>query len=146
MNFLRQNAIQIHSTHADLKAVLVERFNRTLLDLIKEPMYIEGKACWLNHLDAALEKYNNHVHRAIHMTPFEANDKQIPNVIPRNNKLPKFQVGDNVKVSDERNIHSKSYTTNWNTELFKKHKINPTNLVTYTLEDQDGEQVEGKKL
>ena len=26
-------------------------------------MYIEGKACWLNHLVAALEKYNNRVHR-----------------------------------------------------------------------------------
>ena len=29
------------------------------MDLIKEPMYIGGKACWLNHLDAVLEKYDN---------------------------------------------------------------------------------------
>ena len=51
LDFLKEQNIQIYSTNSDLKAVFVERFNRTLLDLIKEPMYIEGKACWLNHLD-----------------------------------------------------------------------------------------------
>ena len=45
-------------------------------------MYIKGKACWLNHLDAALEKYIIRAHHAIRMTPFEANNKLIPNVIP----------------------------------------------------------------
>ena len=43
LDFLKQNEIQIYSTNSDLKAVFVERFNRTLVDLIKEPMYIEGK-------------------------------------------------------------------------------------------------------
>ena len=42
LEFLRQNEIQIYSTNSDLKAVFVERFNRTLLSLMKEPMYIEG--------------------------------------------------------------------------------------------------------
>ena len=75
-----------------MKAVFVEGFIRTLLDLIKEPMYIEDKACWLNHIIRALDRYDNRVHHAIRMTPFEAsNDKLIPNLIPKlpNNNLPK---------------------------------------------------------
>ena len=52
-------------------------------------MYIEGKACWLNHLDAALEKYNNSVPGTTKMTPFEASNntgklathKLLPNLI-----------------------------------------------------------------
>ena len=44
------------------------------------------------------------------MTPFEANDKLIPNVLG-NDKLPKIQVGDFVTVPDKRNIYSKGYTT-----------------------------------
>ena len=73
-------------------------------------MYIEGTACWLNHLDTALEKYNNRVHHA--MTPFEtSNDKPIPSLIPSNNNrknsYPKLQVGDIVRVPDERNIVGK---------------------------------------
>ena len=71
MVFLEQIEIQIYSTNSDLKAVFVERFNRKILDLTKVPMYIEGKACWLNHLDAALEKYNNRVHGTTKTTPFE---------------------------------------------------------------------------
>ena len=158
LDFLKQNEIQIYSTHSDLKAVFVERFNRTLLDLIKEPMYIEGKACWLNHLDTAMEKYNIRVHGTTKMTPFEmsTNQKLIPNntegalrIKFKNTegalrKQPKFQVGDYVRVPDKRNLYSKVYTTNWNRELFKIHKINPTNPVTYGLVDENNEQIEGK--
>ena len=77
LDFLIEQNIHIYSTNSDLKAVFVERFNRTLLDLIKKPMYIEGKACWLNHLDTAMEKYNNCVHTTTRMTPFEANNQPI---------------------------------------------------------------------
>ena len=159
LHYLKEQNIQIHSTYSDLKAVFVKRFNRTLLDLIKEPMYIEGKGNWLNHLDAALDKYNNRVHGTTKMTPFEMSfcaDSRAtattasPNLIPNNdnnnhnNKLPKFQVGDFVRVPDKRNIYSKGYTKNWNRELFKIHSINKTNPVTYTLNDENGEIIQGK--
>ena len=145
LDFLKQNEIQIYSTNSDLKAVFVERFNRTLLDLIKEPMYIEGKGSWLNYLDTAMEKHNNHVHTTTRMTPFEANNQPIdPLTFVNNPKQPKFQVGDYVRVPDKRNLYSKGYTTNWNRELFKIHKINSTNPVTYGLVDENNEQIEGK--
>ena len=161
LHYLKEQNIQIYSTHSDLKAVFVERFNRTLLDLIKEPMYIEGKGSWLNHLDAALQKYNNRVHGTTKMTPFEAsNNSLLPSNNNNNNKVPrdssresyrsfaqsfaKFQVGDYVRVPDKRNIYSKGYTTNWNRELFKIHSINKTNPVTYTLNDENGEIIKGK--
>ena len=145
LDILKQNEIQIYSTHSDLKAVFVERFNRTLLDLIKEPMYIEGKACWLNHINSALDKYNNRVHTTTRMTPFEASNKPIdPPTFVNKPKQPKFQVGDYVRVPDKRNIYSKGYTTNWNRELFKIQKINPTNPITYTLEDENNEKIAGK--
>ena len=53
-------------------------------------------------------------------------------------------MGDYVRVPDKRNIYSKGYTTNWNRELFKIQKINPTNPITYTLEDENNEQIAGK--
>ena len=71
LHFLKQQNIQIYSTKSDLKAVLVERFNRTLLDLIKEPLYVKGKVNWLNHINNALEKYNNRNPGTTKMTPFE---------------------------------------------------------------------------
>ena len=71
------------------------------------------------------------------MTPFKmsTNQKLIPNKINfnytegalrkanlashKNNKQPKFQLGDYLRVPDKRNIYSKGYTTNWNGEMFK---------------------------
>ena len=152
LDFLKEQNIHIYSTHSDLKAVFVERFNRTLLDLIKEPMYIEGKACWLNHLDAALEKYKNRVHTTTKTTPFEANNtaklashKPIdPPTFINKPKQPKLQVGDYERVPDKRNIYSKGYTTNWSRELFKIEKINNTNPVTHFLVDKNNEQIKGK--
>ena len=153
LHYLKEQNIQLYSTNSDLKAVFVERFNRTLLDLIKEPMYIEGKGNWLNHLDAALQKYNNRVHGTTKMTPIEAtklhSKKPIdPPTFVNKPKQPcsfaKFQVGDFVRVPDKRNIYSKGYTTNWNRELFKIHSINKTNPVTYTLNDENGDIIQGK--
>ena len=111
-------------------------------------MYIEAKACWLNQLVNALEKYNNCEHTTTRMTPFEAsNNKLLPSNNNRtaklaphnNNKLLKFQVGDFVRDPDKRNFYSNGYTTNRNRALFKRHKVNPTNQVTYALEDENGE-------
>ena len=106
-----------------------------------------------------MDKNNNRVHGTTKITPFEmsfcaASQSAIraasPNLIPNNNinnhnnKLPKFQVGDFVRVPDKRSVYSKGYTTNWNRELFKIHKINSTNPVTYTLEDENKEIIQGK--
>ena len=117
LKFLKEQNIQIYSTNSDLKAAFVERFNRALLYFIKEPMYIEGKGNWLNHLDAASQKYNIRVHGTTKKTPFEmsfcaASHTAIPNPI-LNDKIklskfpPKFQVGDFVRVPDKRNLYSK---------------------------------------
>ena len=117
-------------------------------------MYIEGKGNWLNRLDAALQKYNNRVHGTTKMTPCEMvsnkpitnnNNNKLPKFLAASPKVPKFQVGDFVRVPDKRNIYSKGYTTNWNRELFKIHKINSTiNPVTYSLKDENNELIEGK--
>ena len=143
LHYLKEQYIQIYSTDSDLKAVFVERFNRTRLDLIKEPMYIEGKGNGLSHLDATLQKYNIRVHGTTKMTPFEMSfNKPIPNnnITAKlvSHKVPKFQVGDYVRVPDKRSVYSKGYTTNWNRELFKIHSINKTNPVTYTLNYENG--------
>ena len=108
-------------------------------------MCIECKGNWLNHINSALDKRNNRVQTTTRMTPFEANKKQIdPPTFIIKPKQPIFQVGDYVRVPDKRNIYSTGYTTNWNREPFKIHKVNKTNLVTYGLVNENNEQIEGK--
>ena len=43
LHYLKEQNIQIYSTNSDLKAVFVERFNRTLLDLTKNQCILRVK-------------------------------------------------------------------------------------------------------
>ena len=146
LNYLKQNEIEIYSTYSDLKAVFIERFNRTLIDLIKIPMYIQGTGNWLDCLQDSVEKYNNKKHSAIQMTPHQKSNS--PNICYENiskiKKEPKFKIDDFVRIPDKRNIFSKQSTTNWSRELFKIKNVNNTNPVTYTICDENQEIILGK--
>ena len=125
MDFSKQNEKEIYSTNSDLNTVFVEVFNRTIIDLLKEPMYIESKSNWLNHLELALKLYNNRKHSTMKWTPIQKSKEQIALLkchtqVKRN---PRSHVEDDVRVPDKRNIHSKNYTRNGNKKLSRNNQI-----------------------
>ena len=97
----------------------------------------------MNHLDAAVEKYKNCVYGTTRMIPFEMSNIIEPVHQSNNIYNTKFQVGGYDRVIDKRVLYSKGYTRNWSIELFKTNKINPTDEVTYTLEDENTQRIEG---
>ena len=80
----------LYSTYSDLKAVFIERFNRTLLHIINKPMFINGDGNWVNILNDAVVTYNNNIHSTINMTP-------IKYTFSFKNIKPKLNVGDYVR-------------------------------------------------
>ena len=138
--------IELYSTYSDLKAVFIERFNRTLLHIINKPMFINGDGNWVNILNDAVLTYNNNIHSTINMTPVDAsnNPDQVKYTFNFKNIKTKFKVGDYVRNADKRNIFSKGYTSNWNRELFKVNEVLKTQPPTYKIEDINGEIIEGK--
>ena len=145
-SLLKEYETKLYSTYSDLKAVFIERFNRTLLHIINKPMFINRDGNWLNILNDAVITYNNNTHSTINMTPVDASKNPVKfkySFIYRNIK-PKLKVGDYVRNADKRNIFSKGYTSNWNRELFKVNDILKTQPPTYKIEDMNGEIIEGK--
>ena len=57
--------------------------------------------------------------------------------------IPKFKVGDIVRISKYKHLFPKGYTPNWTTELFKVIRINITSPTTYLLEDIQGHPIKG---
>ena len=80
------------------------------------------------------------------MTPHQKSNS--PNICYENitkiKKAPKYKIGDFVRIQDKRGVFSKQSTTNWSRELFKIKNINNTQPVTYTIEDENHELIEGK--
>ena len=145
-SLLKEYETELYSTYSDLKAVFIERFNRTLLHIINKPMFINGDGNWVNILNDAVLTYNNSIHSTINMTPVDAsnNPDKVKYTFNFKNIKPKLKVGDYVRNADKRNIFSKGYTSNWNRELFKVNEVLKTQPPTYKIEDINGEIIEGK--
>ena len=60
-----------------------------------------------------------------------------------NDKDPKFQVGDYVRISKYKDIFAKGYTPNWSEEVFITSKIKNTVPWTYVINDLNGEEIIG---
>ena len=60
-----------------------------------------------------------------------------------NEKDPKFNVGDHVRISKYKNIFAKGYTKNWSEEVFVVSKIKNTVPWTYVISDLNGEPITG---
>ena len=140
------SGIELYSTYSDLKAVFIERFNRTLLHIINKPMFINGDGNWVNILNDAVVIYNNNIHSTINMTPVDAsnNPDKVKYTFSFKNIKPKLNVGNYVRNVDKRNIFSKGYTSNWNRELFKVNEVLKTQPPTNKIGDINGEIIEGK--
>ena len=106
--------------------MLIERFDRTLLQIINTPMFINGDGNWVSILNDAVVTYNHNIYSTINMTPVDAsnNPNKFKYIIPTSTKIkPKLKVGDYVRNANKRNFFSKGYTSNWNRELFKVKEV-----------------------
>ena len=72
-SLLKEYETKLYSTYSDLKAVFIERFNRTLLHIINKPMFINGDGNWVNILNAVIT-HNNNIHSTINKTPVDASN------------------------------------------------------------------------
>ena len=86
--------------------------------------------------------YNNTVHRTIKMKPIEVtSDSYAEYNEDSNEKDPKFEVCDRVRISKYKNISAKGYTPNWSVEVFVVSKIKDTVPWTYIISDVNGELI-----
>ena len=79
---------------------------------------------YIDKLDDIVNKYNNNTyHITIKMKPVNVKDNTYIHFGKEsNNKDPKFQVGDYVRISKYKNIFAKVYTPYWS-EVFITKKI-----------------------
>ena len=73
--FPNRNNISGYSPKTYFRAVFVERFNRTITNLLKKLVFEKGNADWISELQS-VKKYNNTIHRSKKITPLEASLKK----------------------------------------------------------------------
>ena len=108
-----------------LALFLRKRFNRTIRDLLKRPVFERGDANWIDVLPTITKQYNITIHSSTKLTPLQASLKKNEGLVYHNlldkRKIiqPNYQVNDLVRVAGLKITLSKSDTTNWSYKLYK---------------------------
>ena len=149
--FFKDNNVNLYHTNSHLKAVCIERFNKSLRELMMKEFVKNNNTIWYNILPKLIKIYNRY-HSTIRMKPVEvneSNEKYIKENIytyDKTSKNPKFKIGDLVRISlKRRSIFDKpSANIKWSEELFKIHSINRSNVITYKIKDMNNEIIKGQ--
>ena len=140
--WLKDNDIEMYSIHNEGKSVVAERFIRTLKSKINKYMTSILKKVYIDKLDDIVDEYNNTYHRAIKMKPVDIKDNTYIDFKREvNDKDPKFEVGDNVRISKYKNIIAKEYTPNWSEDVFVISEIKNAVPWTYVINDLNLEEI-----
>lgn len=145
--------ITIYSTYGESKSVVVERFIRTLKELITRKFTQTNSRDWVKILPSVLKFYNHKFHSTIQMSPTEASDPSNEPIIfarmymsnpekPKKKK-PRFKVNDQVRISRTKNVFEKGYEPNFSYEVFTVSEVLNTDPVTYKLVDYNGDPIAG---
>ena len=97
LKFFEDNNVKIYYTFSNLKDVFIERFNRSLRELMMKEFVKNNNTIWYNILPNLIKTYNNRYHHTIKMKPNnvnKSNEKHIEDTIYNyniTNKIPKFK-------------------------------------------------------
>ena len=148
---LKRHGIKFYtSENEDLKAAVVERFNRTLKTKMFRYFTYANTRRYVDVLSDLMHSYNNTHHRSIGMSPAEVgvdNERAVrARLYPTKSKSHrwKYDVGDRVRIAMQRRSFRKGYLGDWSEEIFEIVNRLPTAPVTYELADLGGERIKGK--
>ena len=140
-DFLNKNNIKLYSRNTSYGAVFAERFNRTIRDLLKRPVFEKGESNWIDVLPTITKQYNNRIHSSTKLSPKDASLKKnegfvFENLLDKRKKIkPKYQINHLVRVADLKKTFSKGDTTNWSDKLYKITEIINDTMPSYRLND-----------
>ena len=73
LKFFEDNNVKIYYTYSNLKAVIIERFNRSLRELMMKSFVKNNNTIWYNILSGLIKTYNNRYHHTIKIKPIDVN-------------------------------------------------------------------------
>ena len=148
---LKRKRIHFFTTNSEMKASIVERFNRSLKTRMWKYFTANNTHVYLDVLQDLVSAYNNSYHRSIGREPISVNLLNVGQVrrklygnlwrIP--SKKFKFKIGDQVRISKSRRTFKKGYLPNWTEEIFTISKIIPRSPLVYGIKDYHGEELQG---
>src|SRR5271156_4692837 len=134
---LTNNVIKFFTISSVYKAVVVERFNRTLKSKMWKYFTHTGSHRWLDVLPRLLLSYNASNHRSIGIAPDDVtyeNEMRLwgkqqnrgPQRVTQKDKHAVLRVGDTVRLSHVKKVFNKGYLPAWTDQVYTVTRLIPT--------------------
>lgn len=163
--FYNQRVSSVLKTHGtkhfsteneDLKASIVERFNKTLRGKIHRIITKSVKGKYLDQLGSVVRGYNETIHRSTGFKPinityenahevwFRLNERRAGFKSLPKKKKPKLKIGDHVRLARGKTTFERGYAQRWSIELFKIKQVHTNiNPIVYEIVDAAETPIKG---
>jgi len=148
---MKRKGIHFFVSNSDMKAAVVERFNKTL----KTPMWTyftdKNTTRYVDVLKEFVSSYNSSVHSSIGMAPKSVRPAHENTIWKRLYgdgaaaplKRKDIQAGELVRISKVKRTFEKGYLPNWSKETFHVAKTMRQPEALFEIHDKEGEEVRG---
>ena len=148
---MKRKGIHHFSTSGDTKASVVERFNRTLKQLLYRYFTVNNTLNFVPVLQDLVQGYNRSYHRSINRAPDEVTQDNSSDVwstlygkrTKGKWKKPRFEVGDRVRLNEKFRQFKKGNLPGWTEEVFVVSSVKKGRVPTYKVNEWDGTPVKG---
>lgn len=139
----------------DVKAAIVERFNRTLKERMWRYFTHKNTRRYIDDLQNIVNAYNHTRHSSTRMQPYvvtrenariarENITRRWRDIVEAKRRKAKYRVGDLVRISRAKVVFEKGYEARWSEEIFRIHRVLDWRKPrVYELSDLAGEVIDG---
>jgi len=151
--YLHSLKIKTFISQSKLKAMIIERFNRTIKANIWRKFSFEKNNKYLKSLQDHVLNYNNRIHRSINDKPSNINKCNENQTFEKLSGFKrheggsnepvfvKYSIGDYVRIALDKKIFEKKYTPNWTEEIHLISKVILSNPPMYKVKTLFNEEV-----
>lgn len=155
INFCKKENILLINPQSNVHAAYIERFNRTLQNIMYKFMTENETNRYIDVLQSLVESYNKRKHRMIQMTPEQAefdssqhlkiNLNQAYRQQFKQKQKPKYVIGSFVRIAKQKGKFSRGYQEQTQQEIFRISSIDTRKAIPlYHLETYNGsEKIKG---
>lgn len=141
LSFLEKNDIKLYSVNSKQKASIVERVQRTIMSRVYKYFEYARTKRLIEILPEIVESYNFSHHRTLNARPVDVTPQNQTEFFfhlfpdPGRVKIPKFRLGEHVRISKDRHVLVKKYKQSFTDEVFIVDRIRLGVPNTYHLVD-----------
>ncbi|EFP10302.1 hypothetical protein CRE_23595 [Caenorhabditis remanei] len=143
-NYLDSLSIRHCTPKSEIKCAMAERANRTLKSRLAKFMTSKYNWRYVDVLSKVVDGINRSVNRSIKKAPIDVKNGDFSFRRRGRRVRRKYNIGDHVRIYAKQGTFDKGYEERWTQEVFVITHIFPTDPVTYTLADENGEVIDGK--